>query len=200
MPGTVGDATHIALEEAGLSYERILVDFSSAEQKSEAYSRINPKQRVPALVFDDQVLTETPAILLYIAQVATTSVLNLPDDPLELAQIQSFNAYLASTVHVAHAHGARGSRWTDDDSAIQALKAYVPVSMGQCLALIESEMLQGPWVMGERYSICDPYLHTLCRWLKGDGVDIDDYPAVKAHTEAMNQRAAVQHVMNANES
>lgn len=193
--GTVGVATHIALEEAGLSYERILVDFRAGEQKGEAYTRINPKQRVPALIVDGQVLTETPAILFYIAQVAGTSILDLPEDPLALAQIQSFNAYLASTVHVAHAHGPRGNRWSDDEAAISAMKAYVPTSMAQCLSLIENELLRGPWVMGEEYSICDPYLFTLCLWLEGDGVNIDDFPTVKAHGEAMRAREAVQHVL-----
>ncbi len=194
-PGSIGVASHIALEESGLGYERVVVDFSTGEQLSEEYQRVNPKGRVPALVVDGQVLTETPAILTYVAQVAGAAVLDLPDEPLALAQVHSFNNYLASTVHVAHAHKMRGRRWTDDAQALAAMTAYVPTSMAQCFGLIENELLQGPWVMGERYGICDPYLFALSRWMAGDGVEMADFPKIQAHHAAMLLRPAVQRVL-----
>ena len=49
----------------------------------------------------------------------------------------------------------------------------VPKTMGACFALIEQRMFKGPWVMGEQYTICDPYLYTLATWLEGDSVDLD---------------------------
>lgn len=194
-PGSVGVATHVALEEAGLDYELVTVNFAAGEQLSDNYRRINPKQRVPALIIDGQVLTETPAILVYVAQTAGASVLQLPDEPLALAQIQSFNSYLASTVHVAHAHRHRGRRWTEDEQALAAMTAFVPTSMRRCFQLIEDELLQGPWVMGERYSVCDPYLFALSSWLAGDGVAMADFPSVEAHHAAMLKRPAVQRVL-----
>ena len=117
-PGTIGVASHIALEESGLAYQTIKIDFAMKEQLSEHYRKINPNMRVPALIVDGQVLTETPAILVYVAQIASSSVMELPTDPLAFAHIQSFNSYLASTVHIAHAHKMRGARWTDDADAL----------------------------------------------------------------------------------
>ena len=67
-PGTCALASHIALEEAGASYEAIRLNFKSEDQKKPGYLKINPKARVPALVTDRGVLTETPALLVYIAQ------------------------------------------------------------------------------------------------------------------------------------
>ena len=61
------------------------------------------------------------------------------------------------------------------------MQRKVPESVGACFALIEREMLKGPWVMGERYTICDPYLFTLAQWLEGDGVDLADFPKVVDH-------------------
>ena len=61
-------ASHIALEEAGATYETRWIDFAAAEQTKPDYLKINPKGRVPALVTERGVLTETPAILAYIAQ------------------------------------------------------------------------------------------------------------------------------------
>ncbi len=61
-------ATHIALEEAGADYKDVKVDFSASEQRSPAFLKINPKGRVPVLVTDRGILTETVALLLYVAQ------------------------------------------------------------------------------------------------------------------------------------
>jgi glutathione S-transferase len=67
-PNTCALASHIALEEAGTAYTTVRVDFASNEQRQPEYLAINPKGRVPALVTDSGILTETPAILAFIAQ------------------------------------------------------------------------------------------------------------------------------------
>lgn len=193
---SIGVVSHIVLEESGLPYSLVELDFSTSQQTSTDYQKINPKSRVPSLVLDCGTLTETPAILTYIAKMAPTSSIALPDDPYAYAQIQSFNSYLASTVHVAHAHKKRGSRWVEDATAIQAMTSYVPKSMSQCMDIIETNMLISPWVHGETFSISDPYLYRISSWLKGDGVDINQYPNVKAHYEAMRLRSSVQRVEN----
>jgi glutathione S-transferase len=66
--GTCALASHIALEEAGAQYDVVRLDFRTTDQRKPAYLAINPKGRVPALVTDDGVLTETPAILAFVAQ------------------------------------------------------------------------------------------------------------------------------------
>lgn len=194
-PGSIGVASHIALEESGLDFELVTVDTANKEQLSQKYLQINPKARVPSLIVEDSVLTETPAILAYLAQLAPESSLAFSGDQLAFAQVQAFNSYLCSTVHVAHAHKHRGSRWTDDNSVHEKLTAFVPVSMGLCFDLIEAEMIKGPWVHGESFSISDPYLFAICLWLEGDGVQIVDYPQVQAHYERMLKRASVQVVL-----
>jgi glutathione S-transferase len=67
-PHSCALASHIALEEAGASYEAVRVNFGASEQRGAAYLTVNPKGRVPSLVTARGVLTETPAMLLYIAQ------------------------------------------------------------------------------------------------------------------------------------
>lgn len=191
---SIGIATHIALEESGLPYELIELDFSKHQQTSPEYLKLNPKARVPALVVDQGILTETPAILTYIAQLAPDSSLALPTDPFQHAQIQAFNSYLCSTVHVAHAHKMRGSRWTDDEAAQKAMTADVPKTLSLCFELIEREMLQGPWVHGNEFSISDPYLYRIASWMEADGVDPQQYPKVLAHRNAMAQRKSVRTV------
>lgn len=191
---SIGVVSHIALEESGLSYELIELDFSKDQQKTGDYLKVNPKARVPSLVLEQGILTETPAILTYLAQLAPNSSIALPEDPFEHAKIQSFNAYLCSTVHVAHAHKQRGTRWVDDEVAIKAMRDHVPKTMALCIEAIESSMLTGPWVHGDTFTISDPYLYRISTWLEGDGVEINNYPKVKAHNELMAQRESVKRV------
>jgi glutathione S-transferase len=193
--GTCALASHIALEDAGAEYRIVKLGFASGDQRKPDYLAVNPKGRVPSLVTGRGVLTETPAILAYIAQSFPRAELAPLADAFAFAEVQAFTSYLCSTVHVAHAHRMRGHRWTDDATAQAALKAFVPRSMGDAFALIEQGMLRGPWVMGEAYTICDPYLFTLARWLEGDGVDLSTLPRVMAHRQRMEGRPAVQRVL-----
>ena len=185
-------ASHIALEDAGAAYELKRIRFKNAEQQSAAYVAINPKARVPALVTPRGVLTETPAMLAFIAQSFPDARLAPLDDPFAFAEIQAFNSYLCSTVHVAHAHRMRGYRWTDDPAAIVALQKKVPQSVTACFEMIEHNMLRGPWVMGDTYTIADPYLFTLSQWLESDGVDLSRLPRVLDHRARMAERPNVK--------
>jgi glutathione S-transferase len=194
-PGTCALASHIALEEVGAPYSAERLNFKNNQQQSADYLKINPKGRVPALVTDSGVLTETPAILAFIAQSFPQAKLAPLDDPMAFAQVQSINSYLCSTVHVAHAHKGRGYRWAAEETSFADMKRKVPESMTACFSLIERDMLKGPWVMGERYTICDPYLYTISGWLEGDGVDLSKLPKVVAHRKRMEERPAVATVL-----
>jgi len=193
-PGTCALATHIALEEAGASYEAVRLSFKSEDQKKSDYLKINPKARVPALVTDRGAITETPALLIYVAQTYPAAKLAPLNDPFALAQVQAFNSYLCSSVHVAHAHRMRGYRWVEADDAhsIAAMQKKVPQSVGDSFSLIEREMLKGPWVMGNDYTVCDGYLFTLTQWLAGDGVDINTLPKIADHFRRVGERPAVR--------
>src|SRR2546423_3078833 len=149
-PHTCALATHIVLEEVGAGYSAKRIDFAANQQRSPEYLKINPKGRVPALVTDRGILTETPSMLAFIAQSFPGAKLAPLDDAYAFAQVQSINSYLCSTVHVAHAHKGRGYRWANDETSFADMKRKVPDSMTACFSLIERDMLKGPWVMGEQ--------------------------------------------------
>lgn len=194
-PHTCALASHIALEEAGARYETVRIGFRANEQRSPDYLSVNAKGRVPALVTDRGVLTETPAILAFIAQSFPEARLAPVDDPFVFARAQAFNSFLCSTVHVAHAHRMRGYRWADDPAAIECMQRKVPASVAEGFQLIETGMLEGPWVLGERYSICDMYLFTLAQWLEADGVDPACFPKVAELRRRVGERPAVSKVV-----
>ena len=194
-PGTCALASHITLEEAGADYTTERLNFKANQQNSPDYLAINPKGRVPSLVTDRGTLTETPAMLAYIAQSFPQAKLAPLDDAFAFAQVQAFNSYLCSTVHVAHAHKLRGARWATEESSFADMKRMVPKTVGACVAMIEQKMFRGPWVMGDTYTICDPYLFTIAQWLEGDSVDIASTPKLADHFRRMTERPAVRKVM-----
>lgn len=196
-PGTCALASHIALIDAGAEFEAVRLDFTKQQQQSPDYLAINPKGRVPALVTEQGVITETPAILAYIAQTFPAAKLAPLGDPFAFARVQEFNSYLCSTCHVAHAHLRRGARWVDasETAAIEAMQRRVPSSVTQCFELIERGMLQGPWVMGKDYTVCDPYLYTLSMWLDGDKADLSKLPRVVEHRARMSERSSAKQAL-----
>ena len=184
-------ASHIALADAGASYTLKRVDFGSGEQHSPGYLKINAKRRVPALVTPRGILTETPAILAFIAQSFPAAGLAPLDDPFAFAELQAFNAYLCATVHVAHSHRMR-YRWASEGSSFADMQRKAPLSVGAGIDLVETRFLKGPWVMGESYTVADPYLFTLAQWLEADGVDPGRLPRISAHRTQMAARASVR--------
>jgi glutathione S-transferase len=196
-PKSCALASHIALEEAGAEYEGVRLDLGRNQQRETAYTAINPKARVPALETGRGVLTETPAILTYIAHLYPAAHLAPFDDPFAFAEVQAFNAYLCATLHVAHAHKYRGYRWADEESSFADMRRAAPRAVGACFELIENTLFKGPWVMGEAYTICDPYLFTVAGWLEEDGVDPRLVPRVIDHRGRMADRPAVQRALAA---
>lgn len=190
-PDTCALAPHAVLEALGTPYRLRLVDFRLQAQRGAAYRRINPLGRVPALVDGDTVVTETPAILGWLARRHAGHRLAPVDDVDALARVESFHGFLSSTVHVAHAHRMRGARWADDPAAIEAMRRKVPDAVGELFRLIEDHWLRDPWVHGDTLTTSDYYLFTLAQWLEADGVDPARLPRVIAHRVRMAARPEV---------
>ncbi|WP_372989360.1 glutathione S-transferase family protein [Sulfitobacter sp.] len=192
VKGTISIAVAIALEEAGLPYDAVQMDFKTADQTKPDYLAVNPKGRVPALALEDgTVLTETGALLDYIAAIAPTANL-VPTDPQNAAHMRSTMYYLASAMHIAHAHKMRGSRWATQQSSFDDMTAMVPETMAACAAYVDTHILRGDYVLGDTFSIADPYLYVVCNWLSGDGVDVALYPKIEKFMSQMQTRPSVQ--------
>ena len=193
-PGTCALATHIALREADAPADIVLLNFGASQQQNADYLAINPHGRVPALVTPQGVLTETPALLAFVAQSFPAARLAPPAGSFDFARMQAFNGWLSATVHVAHAHRRRGVRWADDPVAHAAMRAKVPQNMTTHAASIERE-LTGPWVLGDEFSVADAYLFTIAGWLEADGVDTSVFPRLLAHRARVSARPAVQRAL-----
>lgn len=192
-PGTISIAVAITLHEADIAFEPTLVNFSKTEQHSAAYQQINPKGRVPVFATPDGLLTETGAILDYIAAIKPQARL-IPSDPYAAGKMREMMYYLATTAHINHAHKIRGHRWADKQSSWDDMALKMTENMFENTSYIETHCLTGPFVLGDQFSLADPYLYVLSTWLANDGVDTTLFPKLTAFRELMAARPSVQAV------
>lgn len=155
-PGACSLAAHIALEEAGADYETELIAVHRGETQSARYLKVNARGRVPALDVDGEVLTETCAILFYIARLFPTANL-LPASPIQQARCLSNMAWIAGTVHPAFAHIMKPERFVDDISAHAAIKETATRSYWTFLQEVDAIVAAGPWYLGHQFTLCDAY-------------------------------------------
>jgi glutathione S-transferase len=143
-PGSSSAIPHVILEEIGAPYERRLVNFAQGEHKSDAYLKINPRGKVPALAVDGLVLTDNVASLTYLALI-------------EEARCISIMAWFASTIHPNFGRIIRPQRSASDPATYANLKSTARDAFWDNCREI-NQLLDGKeWTMGTQYTICDPY-------------------------------------------
>jgi glutathione S-transferase len=188
---SIAAATGIVLNEGGVHWESVQLDFANAEQTKPEFLAINPKGRVPALATPEGILTETGAILEYLAATAVPGM--VPVDPMQAARMRELNYYLASTMHINHAHKMRGPRWASLQSSFDDMRAKVPETMTACCAYLEPQ-IEGPFFFGPRMTLADAWLFNVTTWLESDGVDVSAFPRLSTFIRRMEARPSVQAV------
>ena len=187
-------APHIALEETGTAYNAVEIDEVGGEHLTEAYRKINPRAKVPALKLDDgRVITENVAIQTYIARMHPHAQL-LPVDPVGEAQALSLMSFFATTVHPAFGRFYRPERSSDDSSAHGGIKAKARVMFFDYLREIDGLLVGRPWFF-ERLTTVDAYAFVFYTWGQRVTLPVHELAAYSAHKDRMLGRPAVQHVL-----
>jgi glutathione S-transferase len=191
-------AAHILLEEVGAEYQAVEVSIPDGAHRSADFLARNPKGRIPVLGTPQGHISENPAILEYIAATHPQAGMQ-PEGAFAQAQARSFCAYICATAHVAFAHRHRGARWATQEASYADMQQKVPQNLQECAQLLEQELALDPWVLGARYTYCDPYLFMFMGSLAVAEVDVAPYPKLRAHQEAMLERPATQRIVALNE-
>jgi glutathione S-transferase len=191
-PGACSMAAHIVLEEAGEKYEPRRVDLAKGEQRTEAYLKIHPLGRVPALggIDGGAPLTENTAILPYLGKRYKL----WPTDPLAEARALSLIGYFASSVHPAHAHISRPERYATDKGHFPDIQEQGRKTFHSYLKQIDG-MLAGRQWMSDQYSVLDPYAFTFYTWGIRRELPMAEFKSYAAHKDRMLARPAVQRVV-----
>jgi len=190
-PGACSMAAHIVLEESGEKYEAKRMDLAKGEQRTEAYLKIHPLGRVPALVLDgDEPLTENTAILPYLGKRFGM----WPTDALAEARALSAVGFLATNAHPAHAHISRPERYATDASHFPDIQAQGRKMFHTYLQQIDG-MLAGREWLSDKYSVLDPYAFTFYVWGIRRELPVGELKSYTAHRDRMMARPAVQSVV-----
>lgn len=194
-PGAVSMATHIALEEVGAPYALEAISIKDGEQLGERYRRVHPLGRVPALELEPGVvLTETPALLGYLADGAPEQEL-LPPTGLARARANEWMSFLSSTVHVAFLSFYRPDRYTSDAAARAALGRDGRQRFLDLLRYVEARLPSQGFVLGARYTLCDSYLSVFWLWARRMDLPVTELARYTALARAVLQRAAVRRAL-----
>jgi glutathione S-transferase len=193
-PGACSMASHIVLQETGAPYEEKPTLLGKGENRTEQYLKINPRGKVPALEVDGQVLTENTAILTYLAKRFSEKNL-LPKDPLEEARCISMMAWFSNTVHPPYRQIMRPERFAQAEAAHAAVKETGKKTFFESCKEIDS-MLQGKqWIMGDQYTVADPYALVFYGWGVRAELPMQELAAYTAWKDRMLARPAVRKIL-----
>lgn len=190
-PGACSLASHIALREAGVTFEAVKVGRDKKTADGADYNAINPKGYVPALTLDDgQVLTEGPAILQYVADRNPSSGLAPPAGDMQRYRLQEWLGFLNSEVH-------KNFSPFFNPAATEPMKEMAKANVLRRLSFTEQALGSKPFLLGERFTVADAYLFTILSWSQYAGVDLGQWPALKALHARVAARPQVQAAMKA---
>jgi glutathione S-transferase len=189
-PGACSMASHIVLEESGEKYDAKKVDLAGGEQRTEAYLKINPLGRVPALRLDNgDPLAENTAILPYLGKRFGL----WPSDATAEAKALALIGFFATSVHPAHAHVGRPERYTADASAFPGIKDMGLKTFHTYLKQIDSKLEGREW-LSDRYSVLDPYAFVFYTWGVRRELPMAELKNYSAHKDRLVKRPAVARV------
>eukprot|EP01037_Dinobryon_pediforme_P022940 gene22940-24256_t len=191
-PGACSRVTMNALEELALAFEDRPVNIFKGAQFSPDYRAINPKAKIPALVVGDALLTETPAIILWLTETVPGETLLPGATPLERAQAFADLVWCSNTLHPLARTIRMPNRATTGDPAPVAEAAVT--AMTPLLASVEARLAQQPWWFGARWSVVDVYLSWVLGMCEG-GIDLSQFPALVAHREQVRARPSFQRAL-----
>jgi len=199
-PGACSMASHIGLEESGAAYEVKPIALAKGEQKTDAYLKINPRAKVPALRLEDgSILTENTAILSYLAVTHPEKHL-FPGEPAGRARCISHMAWLSNQVHPSFTHINRPERFAEDASTHAAIKETGRKNFWANLQEIDGILAGKQWVQGAQYTVCDPYTLVFYGWGTRIELPMKDLKNYAAWKTRMMQRPAVMKVLQKEES
>jgi glutathione S-transferase len=191
-PGACSLASHIALKETGLPFEAVKVDGRAKKAANgEDYWQVTAKGYVPALRLDDgQVLTEGTAILPYVADLKPELGLAPAAGTLERYRVHEWLGYINSEVHKGF-----GPFFTPGIS--DELKAAAKTNLGKRFSFVQQALEGREFLVGGHFTVADAYLFTVLGWTRIVGIDLGEWPVLKAWHAKVAQRPAVQAAMRA---
>ena len=191
-------ASHIALEESGLPYDAVSVDIRAGENVKESYLRINPGGAVPALGVGDTVITESQAILTYIADLVPETTLIPRPGTRARARAHEWMNWVSSSVHVTYRSIFKPQTYAGEDTrAITAVRDHAKKKLWKILTEVEARLGHSPYALGSEFSVADAYLFVFYLWSFDERIaaELPSRPRYAAHAARVWSRPAIRKVV-----
>jgi glutathione S-transferase len=190
-PGACSLSPHIALLEAGAEFTAIKVGRDKQTSNGRDFRDINPFGYVPALELDDgELLFEGPAIVQYIADQVPAKKLAPPNGTMARYRLQEWLNFITSELH-------KGIGGMFNPAMPEEGKAVMRARATGRLKWVDAQLEGKQYLMGDAFSIADPYLFTITNWTKHTGIDISGLNNLGAFQARMAARPAVQAALKA---
>jgi glutathione S-transferase len=187
-------APQVMLEEAGVAYEKVVVDLDSDAQRAPEFVAINPLGQVPVLELPDgTVLTESAAIVLEIGDRHPESGLLPAVGSSERAVVVRWLIFMAVNLYVAELRTFYSDRFTTDPNGAEGVRASGLADAGRYLTMLEEALAPGPFLLGERCSAADIYLFMLSSWFPVEM--LEKYPRILGLATRVRARPAVARLL-----
>ena len=202
-PGTAAMVPHLVLRELDVPFEWVHVDRTRDAHKAPDYLRLNPNGLIPVLVDargDDEIaLYETAAICLHLADAFPQAGLLPPLGSAARAHAYKWTSWLSATLQTTLIAWFYPERWVDPGNTAGAEqdRAHAQARIAGLIDQLDVHLAGsgGPWMLGERFSIVDPYALTLCRWTRTFTRPARAWPHVGPYLVRMLERPATRRVM-----
>jgi glutathione S-transferase len=191
-PGACSLSPHITLHESGLVFEAVTASTKTHKLADGTdYYRINALGYVPLLELDDGTrLTEGPAIVQYIADQVPEKNLAPANGTLARVQLQSWLNFISTELHKGFSPLFSAATPAD-------YKVIVVDKLLSRLKWIDGQLAGKEYLMGDTFSVADPYLFTVTNWATFVNVDISGFANIAAFRARMAPRPSVQAAMKA---
>jgi GST-like protein len=160
-----------ALAEIGAPAEILELDFAGNEQWGDAYRRVNPLGRIPALELPDgTVVTESAACMLILCERHPEAGLLPPLESGDRARLYRWMMFASNNIYEAIGRVDYPERYVADKAAAPGAEQRAIEDLQRFWQMIETHLEPGPYALGERFSALDLYLSVLARWSVRDWV------------------------------
>ena len=192
FPGACSMAPHIALREAGLSFDIDKMDPATRRTESgEDYLKVNPKGSVPALRLDNgEVLTEVAVVLQYIADQKPDSGLAPAPGSMARYQLAEWLNYISSEIHKQLGpffNPKLPAEWRENQLSL----------LSKRFDILSERLKSHPYLMGDGFTVADAYLFTVLNWCGLHKIDLGKWPALTDFLGRIAARPSVQAALKA---
>jgi glutathione S-transferase len=183
-PNSRSGGTLALLEELGVDYDLHLVNLKSGEQRQSAYRHINPMGKVPAIRHLDTLITEQPAVFLYLADLfAEKGLAPALGDPLRGPYVR-WLVYYGSSFEPAVV-----DRSSKREPVAPSTSPYG--TWDDVYNTVTGQLEKGPYLLGERFTAADVLWGGALHWMTLFKI-MPETPAVRAYVDLVVTRPAIQ--------